>query len=216
MLKRPRLPTRKEPQQARARATRTHILTAARRALAEEGPDASMTRIAEIAGYSIGTVYQYFPDRRSLLCELMHQLCEEELLDTLKLVATLREASLPQLLTQTLRFIVRSAGDHRVLTRVLLLEVMPTLAPQEIEDVTPRLAALLAAELERRTDETAVRDPQLSAWLVLTGLEAIVNEAILSQPERFDDPLFVEELVVFVSGYLQRPRQAENPVLATG
>lgn len=184
--------------------------------MAEESPDASMTRIAEIAGYSIGTVYQYFPDRRSLLCELMHQLCEEELLDTLKLVASLREAPLPQLLAQTLQLIVRSAGDHRVLTRVLLLEVMPTLDPQEVEDVTPRLVGLLAAELQRRTDETAVRDPQLSAWLVLTGLEAIVNEAILSQPERFDDPLFVEELVVFVSGYLQRPRLAESPVLATG
>lgn len=174
-----------------------------------------MTRIAEIAGYSIGTVYQYFPDRRSLLCALMHRLCEEELLDTLKLVGSLRGASLSQLLSQTLEFLVRSAGDHRVLTRVLLTEVMPTLAPDEVEDLTPRFVRLFAAELARRTEETAVRDPELAAWLVLTGVEAIVNEAVLYRPERFDDPRFVEELVVFVGGYLERARSTNAPVLAT-
>ena len=36
-----------------------------------------MTRIADIAGYGIGTVYEYFPNRRSLICELMHQVCED-------------------------------------------------------------------------------------------------------------------------------------------
>ncbi|MEX1364436.1 MAG: hypothetical protein AB1Z98_15025 [Nannocystaceae bacterium] len=51
----------------------------------------------------------------------------------------------------TLELLVRSAGDHRVLTKVLLLEVMPTLQPEEVEDLTPRFVGLLAARPLPRT-----------------------------------------------------------------
>ncbi|MBL8941904.1 MAG: TetR/AcrR family transcriptional regulator, partial [Myxococcales bacterium] len=64
------MPTRREPRQDRALVTRRNILAAAAKALKEQGAEVSMTRIAEISGYGIGTVYEYFPNRPSLLCEL--------------------------------------------------------------------------------------------------------------------------------------------------
>jgi hypothetical protein len=50
MLKRPRLPTRREPRQDRALTTRRNILVAAAKAVKEQGADVSMTRIAEMSG----------------------------------------------------------------------------------------------------------------------------------------------------------------------
>lgn len=59
---------RKPPQQSRSRATVSVILDAAVRIMDQEGADAATTtRIAEVAGVSVGTLYQYFGNRDAIL-----------------------------------------------------------------------------------------------------------------------------------------------------
>src|SRR5271170_6580599 len=68
-----RVPVRRQPKQRRACQTVDAILEAVIRILKREGVDALTTnRIAEVAGVSIGSVYQYFPDKRAILVAL-HQ-----------------------------------------------------------------------------------------------------------------------------------------------
>jgi AcrR family transcriptional regulator len=68
----PASPYRK-PKQARARATWAAILQAATRIIETEGEDAFTTnRVAETAGVSIGTLYQYFPNKAAILVAMMH------------------------------------------------------------------------------------------------------------------------------------------------
>ncbi len=63
--------TRREPQQHRARQTVEAMLDAVERVLKRQGIDAITTnRIAEAAGVSIGSVYQYFPDKRAIFTAL--------------------------------------------------------------------------------------------------------------------------------------------------
>ena len=62
---------RKRPVQARSRQTVESILAAAARILAERGYLATTTNdVAEAAGVSIGSLYQYFPNKDSLLVAL--------------------------------------------------------------------------------------------------------------------------------------------------
>lgn len=61
---------RKHPRQRRSRATVEKILTAAAQVLAEEGLTATTDRIAIRAGVSIGSLYQYFPNKGALMLEL--------------------------------------------------------------------------------------------------------------------------------------------------
>jgi AcrR family transcriptional regulator len=64
---------RRQPQQLRARQTVDAILEAVIRILKREGTDGVTTnRIAEVAGVSVGSVYQYFPDKRAIFAAL-HQ-----------------------------------------------------------------------------------------------------------------------------------------------
>ena len=59
---------RRSPKQSRARATCDAILEAAAQILERDGPDRfTTTRVAERAGVSIGTLYQYFPDKQAIL-----------------------------------------------------------------------------------------------------------------------------------------------------
>ncbi len=65
------LQPRKQPSQARSRATVNAILEATARILtAPERFSFSTNTVAEMAGVSIGTLYQYFPSKEAILAEL--------------------------------------------------------------------------------------------------------------------------------------------------
>jgi AcrR family transcriptional regulator len=73
MIDRPRttISLRKQPQQARSADLVAAILEAATQVLAEEGaPRFTCARVAEKAGVSIGSLYQYFPNKAAILFRL--------------------------------------------------------------------------------------------------------------------------------------------------
>ena len=65
---------RRQPVQERSRLMVEDILEAASLILLEEGLEAFNTnRVAEVAGVSIGSLYQYFPNKESLLLQLQER-----------------------------------------------------------------------------------------------------------------------------------------------
>lgn len=66
-----RIASRKQPQQARSTELVAAILEAAIQVLAKEGASRFTTaRVAEAAGVSVGSVYQYFPNKAAILFRL--------------------------------------------------------------------------------------------------------------------------------------------------
>ncbi|MCF4097832.1 TetR/AcrR family transcriptional regulator [Maritalea mediterranea] len=73
LAKQPASP-RKRPRQARARVTVDAILQASTRILQKQGLEKFNTNhIADVAGVSVGTLYQYFPSKDAILIELIRQ-----------------------------------------------------------------------------------------------------------------------------------------------
>jgi AcrR family transcriptional regulator len=69
--KRPALSSRKNPKQIRSNQLVTAVLQAAAQVLAKEGMHRFTTaRVAEKAGVSVGSLYQYFPNKASILFRL--------------------------------------------------------------------------------------------------------------------------------------------------
>lgn len=88
MSSEPAVIPRKKPRQARARATCDAILEAAARILQRNGIAAVTTNaVAELAGVSIGSLYQYFPGKEAILAELVRDLRARMLSDLTDAVA---------------------------------------------------------------------------------------------------------------------------------
>jgi AcrR family transcriptional regulator len=69
--KSPQISIRKEPKQARSTELVAAVLEAAAQVLAREGaPRFTMARVAEKAGVSVGSLYQYFPNKAAILFRL--------------------------------------------------------------------------------------------------------------------------------------------------
>lgn len=70
----PHFGPRKQPRQARSSDTVEVILESAARILETEGLERVTTnRVAENAGVSVGSLYQYFPNKQSILAELVRR-----------------------------------------------------------------------------------------------------------------------------------------------
>ncbi|SFK33608.1 TetR family transcriptional regulator [Lysobacter sp. cf310] len=122
--KAPRISSRKQPKQARSNLLVTAILQAAAQVLAAEGAQRFTTaRVAERAGVSVGSLYQYFPNKAAILFRLQ----SDEWQQTTDLLSTiLKDAGTPpqQRLRNLVHAFIRSECDEAQM-RVALNDAAP-------------------------------------------------------------------------------------------
>ncbi len=86
---------RKKPVQQRAKITADAILEAAEKIMLEEGYEqANTNRIAEVAGVSIGSLYQYFQDKEAIANSLVEKTISRAAVKARKTLHELLEAPL--------------------------------------------------------------------------------------------------------------------------
>ncbi|MDP7735235.1 TetR/AcrR family transcriptional regulator [Mycobacterium paragordonae] len=198
---------RKQPKQGRATETRQRILDAAAQVFAEHGYVAGTTnRIAEEAGLSIGSLYQYFPNKDAVLRALMDAHVDAGS----TLLGERLAGGLPPRLDDTLRLFVRAAIDnHRDNPRLhrVLFEEAPR-APaflarmRELEQFGVDVAARL---LEQHPD---VRTGRMTAHVVVATIDSLVHRLVTSPDgSDFQDVFRVveDEIVLLLMGYLRQP-----------
>jgi AcrR family transcriptional regulator len=203
MQRQTRTTPRKRPRQARSKATVDTILEATTRVLVKQGFDRLSTNsVASAAGVSIGSLYQYFPNKEALVLALIDRHMEEmnaAILAELTRVAKLPLAEAARCVVElTIRAHAIDPELHRVLT-----EQVPRIGKlarlREVDEICHRMVAgLLAA----RRDEIAIRDPDLSAFILVSTIESVVHRAALLYPQKLKDPRLVDETTLMVTRYL--------------
>ncbi|MBN8614466.1 MAG: TetR/AcrR family transcriptional regulator, partial [Deltaproteobacteria bacterium] len=172
-----RIRPRKAPIQRRSRATVEAILGATARILVRSGWDALTTnRVAEKAGVSIGTLYEWFPSKEALVTALLeaHLARAESVLDALvlELASSARTLSLSELAARMAEAMVALHEDEPRLHRVLSEEIPQTAAARaRVHTLEARMMTVLAALLASHP-RVLVRDPEVAARLVVVTLEA--------------------------------------------
>lgn len=204
---------RKTPRQRRSTETVEAILTAAAHILEKEGFEAATTnRVAVKAGVSIGSLYQYFPNKESLVRALNDRHTFEVLELLRKRFVEVREAPLEASVKAIVRAMVEVHRVNPALHRVLV-NIVPSIGGlAETRALEDAAAALLAQFLVARKAELRPLDPNLSAFMLVHAVEALTHAAVLERPELLKGDAFVDEASRMILGYLQ---EAERPTKKT-
>ncbi|TNF35888.1 MAG: TetR/AcrR family transcriptional regulator [Deltaproteobacteria bacterium] len=202
-----RLEPRKTPRQRRARATVDDLLEAAAQVFDALGYAAGTTnRIAERAGVSIGTLYQYFPSKEALAVALLERHLEDGMRRLNAWVG--RAVAESRSLRGTLELFVAgmiALHDERPRLQHILLEETPL--PARVHDAllaAERAAAEQVAELLRRYPE--VRHPRLAeaAVMAVQTVEHLTHRFAAHPGQGLPRDAFAAELVRMLEAYLTR------------
>lgn len=188
---------RKTPRQARARATVDAILFAAAHILKTDGqPGFTTNRIAEVAGVSIGSLYQYFPNKQAIvnaLRERHDKFYEHEVQEGIERSISLdfREG-LQRMLRQ---MVALHRQDTKLLGEIRRDRV---LTGEDEREFTQYLVEFLE---EERDQLRPIPDRELTAFIAMTTLQHLIHGVALHSPERLDNPHYVDELVELAARY---------------
>jgi len=207
MARKPLTQPRKNATQGRSRATVDALVDATARILVREGFDkASTNRIAEKAGVSIGSLYQYFPSKEALVAAVIDRHNQ----DVMRVVrAALADVAAQPVEAAVRRLVAVAIQAHRIdprLHRVLAEQIPRTGRLKDIETFNREAHALFLAYLESHRADIRVRDLELAAFLCASSIEAIAHNAVLHRGEALSDEAteaLVDEATRMVIGYLR-------------
>jgi AcrR family transcriptional regulator len=207
----PSSPMRKAPQQARSRFTIDAILDAAAHILGERGwAGLTTNRVAEAAGASIGSLYQYFPNKMALI-EAVRRRHFEEVLAVLRAAAedqTPRKRRIAALVDGMIAVHSRYPAAHRV-----LLEEVPR--HEDTRDVHDLFEAECRNGYEAlfQVNSSGSADRVSIAAQVLAGAVAgAVHEA--ARRGTLASPAFRQEFVILVESFLSKSHAGARDVSA--
>lgn len=187
--------TRRNPKQARAQATVDAILSATFQLLEAEGEGRLTTnRIAERAGVSIGTLYQYFKDRDDILAAMGERQAQALRQKVTEIVLAAPEQDGIRTIIQALMSGIEGSPETRIV-------LMDALFRAHGESILSQHHLAFLESIRARSDLNFVLGRE-SAF-VLTHAVICLLRAAAAEPELELDPVALEdELVLLVESYL--------------
>ncbi|WP_280421078.1 TetR/AcrR family transcriptional regulator [Nocardia carnea] len=179
---------RRSPRQGRSRFTVDTLLEAAAQLFGRDGLATTTNHIAERAGTSIGTLYQYFPDKQAILHTLARRHVTEAAARLGTVFDELRAAEPP--FDTTLRTVLDVVVDlhrdrpglHALMHRMALREAGELAAMHALEE---HLVHELAYHLDRC--RRGGPDPELTARILVHTIDAQVHRVHPRHPMTVED-----------------------------
>jgi AcrR family transcriptional regulator len=189
----------RQPVQRRSAATVETILEAAAQIFRAHGAKGATTnRIAERAGVSVGSIYQYFPNKESLLVALM----EKHIDESVTMLSSVMEATAAATPSARVGALVKATLDLHVtdpeLHRIIFEDCpRPPHVRATLERVERRTRTALEAML-RDFPRSVCADPTRSAYVATTLVESMVHRYVTASERPMEPQAFADHLTALV------------------
>jgi AcrR family transcriptional regulator len=206
MTRTPPTKPRKNALQARSRATVDALVEATARILVRDGFEKTSTnRIADIAGVSVGSLYQYFPSKEALVAAVIER-HNDEIMDIVR--ATLAEVTDMPLEKAVRRLVAVAIDAHRINPRLhrVLAEQIPRAGKLDVEASNREIHGLVRAYLDGHRKELRKIDLDVATFICVSAIEAIAHNTVLHPAEMLPEKMvrtLVDETTRMVVGFLR-------------
>ncbi len=197
---------RKKPLQRRSKAMVEVLVEATTRVLLKDGYEACTTnRVAEVAGVSIGSVYQYFPHKESLVLAVMERHQAQLQATMVVRLAELANADLATAVHEMLGAMLEAQSLQPRLHRVLLEQVPRIGALRRLHELNSQYAPLVEGWLEAHRDQLGITSPSVAAYVLIGAVEGVLSRVLMEKPGWLELGLLQEHLTRLVLNYLKSP-----------
>ncbi len=198
--------TRLSPRQRRAEETVDVLLEAAAQVLDGEAEDRFTTNhVAERAGYSIGTLYRYFADKRALARQLaLRELSRREAIALDAIAAARTDAEAMAAVARAL--ISPFDGRHRVRRRLFLTLVRSSQLESLIDEaftMQERVAEALEARLVALAPERYRRLSALERTTLVGAMAGAVRATVMRAPQNLSAGAFETTLCALIQRFFE-------------
>jgi AcrR family transcriptional regulator len=192
---------RRVPRQERSRLMVGRIKDAGREVLINRGYDGATTNlIAEVAGISPGSLYQYFPNKDVIIAAVIDDYTDDVVRTvTTHLVEHLGAPDELLLLRRTLDVLLGAMEGQPEMLRALIEHVPRLGLGGKIIDFEHRVGELAMAHLRLRS--ATVEHSDTIVWIAVHAVEHLTIRYVLDRPP-IDRDEFLDELVALLSGYM--------------
>ena len=193
---------RKRPAQARSQETVRAVLDAAKAILEERGLEGRTTnRVAQHARLSVGSLYQYFPNKEAIVLALLEQHLHEA--EALRPSGLDRSAlSLAARIESVVRWFLATHAASPDLHRALTLAAPSILGAERVRRLERMFQRRVVEALRPHAAEIVRDDLELAAFIVAQSLEALTHSAVLHHPELLVGGRLATEITELLFGYL--------------
>jgi AcrR family transcriptional regulator len=210
------LKPRKQPVQARSASTVAALYEASIQVLLAVGyRKFTTTRVAARAGVSVGSLYQYFPNRQALIAAVIERHMEEMLATIERRCREHRGQSLEAMVEGLVDAVVAAKWERLEISRALHEPLAEVRGAECVQAAALKMAEPLA-DILRSCSDASFRDEQRLALLIVVACNALLQTAITDKVHAFDMAALRAHMRAFVLGYLREmrvrePRRARMP-----
>ena len=207
------LKPRKQPVQARSETTVLAIHEASIQVLLSIGyRKLTTTRVAERAGVSVGTLYQYFPNRQALIRAVLERYLMEMSASIQEDCQTLRGRSLDEIATGMVDAMIAAKWRRLDVSRAMH-EPLVEVGGVELVRASAARGASLVADLLRSCSEIGAVDVDRLAVLLVMACTSMLQAAFVEYAA--DRETIRRHMHAMARGYLceSRGRAAGDPAL---
>jgi AcrR family transcriptional regulator len=196
---------RRNPKQARALETVEIIFQATTRILQQDGLAALNTNfIAERAGISIGTLYQYFPNKEAILVAMARREIETSGNALLKAIAEASSDPQIDLARHAIRVLIATFARQRKVRQILIDTLVAQGFGAELEQNLQKVVQVISSQTERFLPGRKEPLPPATLFVITRGVSGALRAASQEQPALLGLPEFEDALVLLVRAYLER------------
>lgn len=206
---------RRAPSQERSRETVDAVFEAAMRELSRGDPQAvNVNRVAETAGVSIGSIYQYFPSKDALLSSLIERFMRRRFEAIMDLVRGLqkeeaetgRVTPLDEVMRRLVEGTIRLNRGTLPVERALISWFARVGSLASLTAIDREYTFAMAEALRTlQVPPARIRpvDPMIAARVLIQSIRSIVLTTILQEPALLDDERLVAEVTELAVRYLR-------------